>query len=288
MRIPIIDIQKQVEAETEQEVSGSPTYHSGSSQTVTTPCRVSGTTVQKTNTRYSSCEGRQTQGAGGPSIIIDSPSVPSNQDLVSATVTSVSPSDGRASVRDVYWNGYNWVVSFSLWGDVGAIYTISYSYVTRDTYGSREGSWGGLSGVSSISPTSGSGTGYTWSASKTSNGFSYSIQSTQEGNASYDFTVNVSHVESTPGYYSGVTKTINLGSDKYVTAVSVVSKPNTATVTATKTDHGASVYMYRASSATIFATIKLEYYYYETVKEAKVKHNGVIYKHIKHNGEVII
>ena len=89
--------------------------------------------------------------------------------------------------------------------------------------------------------------------------------------------------------YEGVTKAIDLGSDKFVTAVSVVSKsPSAATVTATKTEHGASVYLYQESTSTITATIKLEYYYYETVKEAKVKHNGVIYKHIKFNGEVIV
>lgn len=89
--------------------------------------------------------------------------------------------------------------------------------------------------------------------------------------------------------YEGVTKTINLGSDKFVTAVSVVSKsPSGATVTPTKTEHGASVYLYQNSSSTITATIKLEYYYYETVKEAKVKHNGTIYKHIKYNGEIIV
>ena len=91
------------------------------------------------------------------------------------------------------------------------------------------------------------------------------------------------------GYYSGVTRTIDLGEDKYVTAVSVVSKsPSGATVTPTKTEHGASVYLYQNSSSTINATIKLEYYYYDTVKEAKVKHNGTIYKHIKYNGEIIV
>ena len=89
--------------------------------------------------------------------------------------------------------------------------------------------------------------------------------------------------------YEGVTKTIDLGDDKFVTAVSVVSQsPSSATVTPTKTEHGASVYLYQASTSTITATIKLEYYYYETVKEAKVKHNGVIYKHIKFNGQVIV
>lgn len=288
MRVPIDNVQKQVEDETTQSVSGSPTYHSGSSQTVTSPCRLNGTTVQKTNTRHTSCEGIPSHG-GTSQIVYDGPYVPSDQDLVSATVTSVSPDDGSASVRSVYWNGYDWMVNFTLWGDVGTTYTISYSYVTRDTYGSKTGTWSGFSGVSSISPTSGSGAGYTWSASSTSSGFSYSIQSTQEGNASYDFTVNVTHVESTPGYYSGVTRTINLGSDKYVTAVSVVSKsPSGATVTPTKTEHGASVYLYQNSSSTITATIKLEYYYYETVKEAKVKFNGVVYKHIKFNGQVVV
>lgn len=89
--------------------------------------------------------------------------------------------------------------------------------------------------------------------------------------------------------YEGVTKTIDLGDDKFVTAVSVVSQsPSSATVTPTKTEHGASVYLYQESTSTITATIKLEYYYYETVKEAKVKHNGVVYKHIKFNGQVVV
>ena len=216
MRIPIEDVQKQVEAETEQSVSGTPTWH----------------------------EGAWIKAGSG-----------------TAHVYALASIDSGGESSGYRYYGYNQ-------------YTIK-----RQGYTDR---------IDSISPTSGSGNGYRWTASFSGTEINFNVYSNTKGqNISADITYTWSTKNSS--FYIGTTKTIDLGDDKFVTAVSVVSKsPSGATVTPTKTEHGASVYLYQSSSSTITATIKLEYYYYETVKEAKVKHNGTIYKHIKYNGEIIV
>lgn len=293
MRIPIIDVQKQIETETEQTVSGAPTYHAGSTvsnnQKVTLTAtltnrltRSDSTTITLGCNNASSNDGTQGWGAFWTIQVSDA------VEVISASIASTPLNPDTTVITDyvISSNTSITVTAFSTTKGAQVSITIRYSYISS-TYASGTASWSCSSPytidsydyIQGLAPSNVSISGRT-------------ITVTLEGpyyGTERSTILQVYYSYYSSGYYSGVTRTIDLGEDKYVTAVSVVSKsPSGATVTPTKTEHGASVYLYQNSSSIINATIKLEYYYYDTVKEAKVKHNGTIYKHIKYNGEIIV
>lgn len=363
MRIPIDNVQKQVESETTQSVSGNPTYHSGSTQTssvrhtfsatctnrirrstsVTVSGSTSASTVEKSGsdsvtvtcdkgygmvggtmryrgsgtitalgpvTEITSALGAVSSSFSGSTIHVTAESTTKNDEVkvrvsykyettsgssTGSGSTSISDCHGIVSVSPTsgYLNGYNYTVSYS--GNVVRVSVtsqtptsfsvpVTVTYDSTDATGSDSYTVSGADTITSITYYSGDNN---YDSSISGNGVTLTF--TGSYGESCSTTMSIRYRYTTAGYYSGVTKTIDLGDDKFVTAVSVVSKnPSEATVTPTKTEHGASVYLYQNSSSTITATIKLEYYYYETVKEAKVKFNGVVYKHIKYNGEIVI
>ena len=282
MRIPIAEVQKQIEAETEQTVSGAPTYHAGSSEWVEHGGRLTGYTpstgTQRSAMMPCSQNGDYVDGKGYPyygamltgeyisgSADATFPAQATDRNIMEASggiaVTFYYPTAGQQISMPVYW--------------MAPVYTTTDSMYMGGS-------------IRNFSPTSGTSGDCSYSFSVSGQYINYTITS-DTPHARFDISYSYEILESTPGYYTGITRTIDLGEDKFVTAVSVVSKsPSGATVTPTKTEHGASVYLYQNSSSTITATIKLEYYYYETVKEAKVKHNGTIYRHIKYNSEIVV
>lgn len=217
MRIPLEEVQKQVEDEAEQEVSGTTTWHEGAWIKV---------------------------GSG------------------TAHVYALASIDSGGESSGYRYYGYNQ-------------YTIK-----RQGHTDR---------IDSISPTSGSGNGYRWTASFSGTEINFNVYSNTKGqNISADITYTWSTKNSS--FVVGADETIDLGEDKFVTDYEIVSYyPSDARVDVELTEHGANVSLWRnVSGSTITANIKLKYYYYEPVKEAKVKHNGTIYKHIKYNGEIIV
>ena len=268
-RIPLVDVQKQIEAETEQTVSGAPTYHAGGTQQNSTLH----TFVCQCNTRASKTTTITLYQRVRPSETIDDA-----YQIISVNPTFVEVGDrGNGLHISASGNTVTMTADSGVYLADGVTVTVSYLSNSR--------------GIGSASYTCyGTFTSYEyvqWASDYSASVRGNTITVTLEGEYGYSrqTQLRIYYTTTSPSYYTGVTRTIDLGDDKFVTAVSVVSKsPSGATVTPTKTEHGASVYLYQNSSSTITATIKLEYYYYETVKEAKVKHNGTIYRHIKYNG----
>ena len=289
-QIPMENVQKKVETETTQSVSGAPIYHPSEEVTYTTTKTFSGRTSgssTETRTTTQTLSGLADKSSGKFSYANLYGSI-STGHIVTVKITSTS---SNVDISRSYITGdttyyITLYVDYNGSEDPPVSATVSITYrVPKTPTGSDSFSMN--SEITNIIPSSGTRSNYSFSVSWSGKTATISVTSS-DVNVAFSEVVRVFYKGTSSAYYSSVSRTINLGSDKYVTSATVVSHSSGASVSATPTTHGATVSLYWASSSTITATIKLEYYYYETVKEAKVKFNGVVYKHIKLNGQVVV